>query len=642
MLRLPSRLKNTVIRLKQTALVILVLNVLLPVLSLQPAGAESLRNLGIYGMSAESDLLPLPEGSAFARSSANTEGFYSRFGFCFDPASSSWKRAQYKEGSIKAVLSPAFDDAAKVFYLAIEDDEGVPHLTSWQSTCTFARVSDLDSSHVSGLVAQGGVLVMIRSGSIVRSTDAGISFLPVTLDPAETELTVTGIFSSGQSDNVFYATTTRDYNSDTELYRSLDAGATWTRIRTGYFSIYVDPSTHFIFLFNYDTNYADGIPAPSERSMNKGDTWAVLPEFPEIPGGGKFARVGDLLYSGRAGDMHASSDNGDTWSDVNLPGLPMLALGAARILASASIGFSLSVDNGSSWRDVSTGLEGVSVEDVAVAPGGGKLYAIAGDVYKSSNPRSAQPVWIKVSWGYPGSSIHVTPSKALLLSRTDIFYRSVNNGRTWRETYGMRGPYYNSDSGFVSISSRHVGTFVRPFANGDGKSFLLESLDDGSTWKRKAAPRNASSMIGSDGRFLMLTVQTDRMVSDVYEYNEGRWKKLLHHHGILVIGSDGANRVYAVDTDVNGSVYASTDGGLHWKKRKSTLPWSAGKVVAVNPSRPDELYIACDEFLMHSTNGGRSWKTALEIPAATYDMSFMKGKLIISTLVGLYMVERGG
>jgi len=223
---------------------------------------------------------------------------------------------------------------------------------SGDSGRTWARVSPALSYAVYGvwadprtparLVAASaqGVLISDDAGATWRESNQGIE--PRTDIPSSL-LTATAVASpTGRMDTLFVAVVGAG-----ALYRSLDAGATWSKL-----------------------NLAPG-PVP---------VWTVVTDP---------TRAG-VVYAGVASSgVFRTLDGGNTWRNVaNISlnyGPHTIAAAPGRIYAARTDGVSISTDGGETWRNA--GLAGQSVRAVAVDPGNGALaWALAsGVIYRTTD-----------------------------------------------------------------------------------------------------------------------------------------------------------------------------------------------------------------------------------------------------------------
>lgn len=116
---------------------------------------------------------------------------------------------------------------------------------------------------------------------------------------------------------------------------------------------------------------------------------------------------------------------------------------------------------------------------------------------------------------------------------------------------------------------------------------------------------------------------------------------------ISAIGLSASNpKVVWLGTD-NGYVYKSTDGGSHVKQQKPPIkPRRWVSRITIDPSDANSVYMsfsgyrAGDDkaYLLHSTNGGKTWTDiSANLPKAPVDdVVLVKGQLYVATDVGVF------
>jgi photosystem II stability/assembly factor-like uncharacterized protein len=158
-------------------------------------------------------------------------------------------------------------------------------------------------------------------------------------------------------------------------------------------------------------------------------------------------------------------------------------------------------------------------------------------------------------------------------------YKSADGGRSWRQMFaGLEGNPVEA----LAIDPRtpsilYAGT-VRNFI--PTKGGLFKTTDGGRRWRRLG--------IGPAAQSVTALAIDPRSPTIVY------------------VGAD-------VDafSERGGGLFKTTNGGSSWKAMNAGLPTSPWvDALAIDPQRPETLYIATDGDLFKTTNGGRKWRRA--------------------------------
>ncbi len=261
------------------------------------------------------------------------------------------------------------------------------------------------------------------------------------------------IFVRTLSDNVY------------KIIRSIDAGNSWTTIKTG------DEAKNFRMPFNtIQTNY---------RAM---------------------LNAGTGLYSGNnlLDGLRISIDNGESWSTNNkdIYSRNFVYASGPNLLAQASSKLTISRDNGKNWEEVS--FPGINkdyvLNNIFLLPDK-KVVAHLGfnDLYYSIDNGDS---WQSFSIPYNHSHImfnNITSVNDKLLLRTNqvindytyyFDYVSEDNGKTWKDITPNipQQPYYYTDPSMVFLSNGSV-LFGIQYDTPSGGSYFRMSYDEGKTWK---------------------------------------------------------------------------------------------------------------------------------------------------------------
>lgn len=207
-------------------------------------------------------------------------------------------------------------------------------------------------------------------------------------------------------------------------------------------SVSVAPSDHSVLYLG--TYYSAG--AMLFRSVDAGGTWS--PEDTGLPPGGEVDAIAahpsdaNIVYAGAAGGVFKSLDGGNSWASQGMDGLLVesLALDPANsstaYAGAQNAGVFKTTDAGAHWNPtgvIDTSSPTFEVHAVVVDPLNSSLLYVGtspGGVFKSSN---AGGTWVPASniGGVYGMVIHpLTPS--ILYAGTDAgVLKSTNGGSTW-------------------------------------------------------------------------------------------------------------------------------------------------------------------------------------------------------------------
>ncbi|HYP52167.1 MAG TPA: right-handed parallel beta-helix repeat-containing protein, partial [Pyrinomonadaceae bacterium] len=348
--------------------------------------------------------------------------------------------------------------------------------------------------------------------------------------------------------------------TDTGVYKSSDAGATWAQlsngITTGSFSeLAIDPTNNAgapatVFAANLGTAGARGL----YRSTDGGASWAL--STAGMPGTGAVSDV--------AIDPSAPS--------TVYAGLP-------------DNGIYKSTNGGANWTASTTGITtGATLQgfnDLAVDP------LSPQNVYTSVNSTNngVRGLWKTTdggaNWARIGAATFV--SGATALAPRLVFPDPLNAG------------------------------FVFAATSGTGTSELYRSTDGGANWSASSAgiaDKNIRQLARDAAGKLYCLTYTNLYVStdDGANWTEAPQSGLNDQHLSFATHPADANTTY-VGADATG-VYKTTDGGASWAWVSEGFQGTTDFYydVVIDPSNSNTLYAASDSALFKSTDGGQSWQ----------------------------------
>jgi len=288
----------------------------------------------------------------------------------------------------------------------------------------------------------------------------------------------------------------------------------------------------------------------------------------------------NTIYVGTIGrGIFRSDDSGQTWH-VRSVGLTGLEIGTIKIdpfnydvvYCSTTSGAFRSRDRGENWTDISDGLAISHTTDIALDPSQPDLVYVGtwgAGVYRSED---AGEHWISTNSGLTNWAVHdisidpLSPNQMYVATLQGVF-GSEDAGRTWR----YLGPK-RADVKTVAVDP--TNTDVLYAGVWDQGVFLSE--DRGRTW-----------VLASAGL-------TDKRIRSKFTIVAGT--------GEIYVGTWG------------GKIFCSHDGSRHWNLVTDGL--GIARAIANDPRDPRVLFLATNNGLFKSTDGGQTWSaTGLYSPA---------------------------
>ena len=457
-------------------------------------------------------------------------------------------------------------------------------------------------------------VVYARTGGseILRTVDGGVRWSDVrpfgalavpAVDPEHP-----GVLYAGTSDG---------------LYRSEDRGDTWSLLSLDGIrveGVAVDPddsATIFAVVRPESTG-----PVEAWKSTDGGLHWTAAPLPDGFPAG--FPRFvfdpsrPDTLYlffsadGGRLSHLLRSTDDGATWSALEIDALDLAAAPDGTLFAGTEHGVFRSTDAGTTWVPPLSGTAppGDSIERVLVSASAPDVLLAAGTVgIWTSSDRGE--TWetsnrgIRAQGAYSVAVAPTEPSTVLALTGRSI-YLSTNRGASWLLAHSsFEGPQPYE---IKAIDPDHPQTIYGFGFGADGLAAVpLKSTDSGRTWIRRRFPYNCIDR-GSicDVTLTALALDPHRpnvvLVAGTYDYHLGgkgsfllrsrggalaHWDELtpLPGTGALAVDPDKRNTYYGLTCS---GLFRSQDAGTTWQKTGSGLP---GNLCLSGKPKPSELVI---------------------------------------------------
>lgn len=361
-------------------------------------------------------------------------------------------------------------------------------------------------------------------------------------------------------------------NSDGTLFKSTDAGATWSAIHKG-----IRSSSDIIHQIEFDplmTNTVYVI-AGGEllKSSDGGNSWRSL-SFKDACGG--LGRVAIdptnplIMYGGEEfgpfSQYYKSTDGGVSWFRIGLGQLngapidiqidrrdPGTVYAATDLPQGSVTGVFKSTDSGMNWFPSAGGIARGSISALAMAQSKpNRLYAVSGgDVYRSANRAKKWHLG-----GYSGNSnaanlvVDPTNPNTVYLATSSGVYKSIDAGETFRATA------LASSVRQLAIDPKNT-TIVYAGNAMNSPNKLFKSTDGGLSWITIGA--------GITGSFVS-ALAIDRNNTSViyagtfYSYSAESFATKLNSTGTALVystylGGTGDDRVNAIAVDAQGNAY---------------------------------------------------------------------------------------
>ena len=454
---------------------------------------------------------------------------------------------------------------------------------------------------------------------IYKSTDGGDTWKRVTEGLPKRDIGRIGLAVSRSQPRTVYATLE---TNTTEVYRSDDYGASWTKKGT-YFQfpwymgqVRVDPQ-------NPDRLYELGVPL--FVSEDGGTTNRAIGQSAHVDYHAMWIDPADPdhFIVGNDGGVYITHDRGQTMDFVtNLPIAQYYAIDLDNREPFYYVYGGLQDNNSWAGPSQTRNRQGITNNDWYVTVGGDGFYSAVdptdpNTVYaesqnggiirydvKTGEQKSIQPqakfgeANLRYNWSVP---IVISPhDHNTVYFGSQYMYRSTNRGDAWQQL---------------------GGDMTRAL---DRKKLPLM----GKTWPDNAVARHAgtadfgniSTIDESPLRKGLLYVGTDDGLIQVSRDGGVTWTKIEKFPGVpdmtyvsrVVASAQNEGTVYATfdghrSNDFKPYVLKSTDYGKTWVSIASNLPVSSVQVIREHPRAPSLLFVGNEIGAYYSGNGGRSW-----------------------------------
>ena len=479
------------------------------------------------------------------------------------------------------VVSTAVDPRTPGVLYALRDDpqdlwRSADGGASWSPTALSAGADDVGAVAVGIGPGPGTTVYALAGKRAYRSTDGGQTWASTLLPVSVTAISF-GLATDPLTPGVVYAAQAGAAGFG-GVSKSTDGGATWAVASTGLggrstTAITVDPVTPTtLYVWAFDAFNQSSL----FKSTDGAATWVALPLT--------FTCFGDLapvvvdasdpshLYTSRCFGVVESHDGGLSWAPTagSLPPF-ILTLALApqsppALYAGILVGLFETTDGAATWHPAITGIDALSVRNVAVDPTDPGHLAVVGDIAG--------------------------------------FYRTLDDGGTWVdgaiELGGQNGVLFDP----VTPATMYAA----------GSSGFSKSIDGGATWEERddgiASPNAgvASPVVDPVDPAVLYVAGA---VSDVYKSVDGAasWVPLGLGVPIGPVAMDPGDhaKLAAVSLD-STQAFASNDAGASWTPYVTGIPPDRSMALAVDPFVPSRWYLATQsQGFFRSLDGGMTW-----------------------------------
>jgi photosystem II stability/assembly factor-like uncharacterized protein len=507
-------------------------------------------------------------------------------------------------------------------------------------------VSPIDPDTVFVAVAGSGVNGVGGNTGIWESTDGGLTWANTT-----TAISTTADFSDVKIDptdpQTLYAAVGSFRGSAVNgVYKTTDGGATWSAagnfpmgVGDGRITVAVapaDPQTLYALISGSgQAGTSLGRLVAVMKSTDGGDTWAALPNTPNLGGSGWYglplivdpSDVNTVYASGGGAEIVESVNGGLSWFSLQLgadrtgPHVDhhAFAFDANGKLLDGNDGGIWRLDNpdGGSlhWADLNTNLQLTQYIGIALDPtnpdiafGGSQDNGTSRfhDALAWQLTREGDGGFVRVDPGNPNTVYHELVNISL--------ERSDNGGLNWvSKTNGINpGDPHDTYVPFVLDPANPARLVL-------GTNRVYETTNRGDSWRAISAPGSGGWTVGSNIDSLATAAADSNTVyasagghifvtfDDGLSWQQRDVPGVRDHFQDLQVDPTDPLTAYAVrDRFGGGHVFMTTDGGLNWSDISGGLPDLPAYTLAPD-ARTNTLYVGTDDGVYVSADRGNSW-----------------------------------
>jgi hypothetical protein len=515
----------------------------------------------------------------------------------------------------------------------------------------------------------------------------------------------------------------------TGIYMSTDGGSTWTNTtalistQDNYTDLVMNPANPENLYFAIGTKTGSALNGVY-GTVNGGATWAPAGNFPggtadeRIALGISSTLVTPTLYAaitqqgGTLLSIEKSTDGGNTWSTPYAaatpppaylasgnqytyiavsPTNPNTVFAAGGVAAGSPNSIIESTNGGSSWSDISIGVNGKGPHvghDTYAFGSNGLLYdGNAGGIWQLTNPTVGAIQWTDLNGDLEISEIN---GLALTPNNSDLAYASAqgngieefNDSLSWTELQGGDGGAIAVDNTTSPPTLYRITSFAAGQATNAG--FLQQSINGGASWTNITTGINIAGDNGGTYPPLVLNTTNPSTLlvgtNEVYEttdqgliwtpisfakignFSFSGWNSNAPITALAISQAPDPNTgfqdIYAATAD--GHIFVSSNNGSTWVQRDVTIGTNyiggPETQILVDPNNPDLVYTVRAAFnsgtdaghVFMSTNAGQTWTDIsgnlpnLPTWSIAVDSRPTTARMYVGTDNGVYSSSDGG
>ena len=388
------------------------------------------------------------------------------------------------------------------------------------------------------------------------------------------------------------------------ILKSTNNGESWSSFHTD-----LTPCFYSIVVTSTGTLFAAGTyTGHIFKSINNGESWEVVREGNGITFSLAVNDQDHIYATSRGGGVFCSTDNGDSWVEMN-NGLNNLNAEQIVIdlighifVGTRGGGIFRSIDNGANWVEVNNGLEDLTITCLSVNTTGhifaGTRYA---GVFRSIDDGDS---WQHISQGLTEeliNNIYIDNSGNIYAGTFDGIFQSADNGDNWTlmNCPGMdivRVMSFLKTGGFMFAGTR----------NG-----IFKSADGGNNWIRNE-DLTTKCTIWSMAKDYDGNVYAGTSVGNVFKSTDKgeSWTN-------ISVGINAPEGIYTITANSEGKLFAAlcgrgiifrSDNGLSWE-RTTELEGLARSIIYDESS--GYLFAGSTQNCYRSLDYGETWELIL-------------------------------
>ena len=469
--------------------------------------------------------------------------------------------------------------------------------------------------NINSMTFTANILLVARSGAIIRSTDFGVSWIDTVSfneGPVIKLLSRNNIIVAGLEESQFWG--------DGGIYVSTNSGNSWHLSNLEPFDCNNICSTgNYLFTTNGTKVY---------RSSDNGFNWIEITHLPTANINSINTNNNDLYitdFGSLESVLYKSTDDGVNWFEVTDAGNvlinSMTRVGSRIFAGTAHGGIYHSDDNGNSWGhylasdEAVTDIKRIGTRLIAGVQFKGMYYSLdSGETWIQTKMRDGSPLRI--------ASLDSLLFAGFVNEYTDTggVYKSTDIGNSWTIT-GLRGRTVGS-----------IYTVNNAILAGEFSTGIRRSDDYGNTWAGPFAVNyTPHSFVEHNGK-IFAGLQT---IGIYFSSNFGHsWLPTTFTNSSVKYLASNSTHIFAA-TSISPGLYYSTDNGSTWEPRN--FPYGSIRLMYTTESY---LFAGVNNGVLMSTDNGISWRYKNDGFETTnlYINSFEEfgNDIFVATLNGIY------